>query len=734
MDLGLGAIRLDGPPPRIPSPPPAERPAPGPSSVVELPDGSVSITIGEDLSVVDDSAPQEQTHTSNLATLLADSILADIATTLLGEIQQDDASRQQWLADRAAAIEQLGFSRDTPQSPSSAPLQGMSTVRHPMLAEAVLRFQANARGELLPADGPVKVRLDDPFASTETDLRANNLQRGLNRYLTTTSPEYYPDTDRMLFWVGLGGCAFKKVHHCPIRRRPVSDSVDAKDLIVSNAAVDLASAPRITQRILMKPSTLRRMQIVGAYRTIEMATPAPIEQTAVDQAQQQISGVAPPSSIGPTSDYELYECYCELDIPGFHHEIDGAPSGLAVPYRVVIDRSSQTVLEIRRNWAEGDPLCMPREVFVKYPYVPCTGFYDIGLGQIMANTTTAATAGWREGLDAGMFANFPGFLYAKGMGRQNTLDFRIAPGAGVGLDTGGRPIGEAVMPLPYKEMGPSMSALIENIVETGRKLGGTAEMAVGEGKQEAPVGTTLALIEQAMKIQDAVHKRLHQAQSREFQLLVDLFREDPTAFFRNNRGVPKEWQHQDLLAALADYDIVPHADPNTAGAMQRVAKAQAVYMIAKDNPSAFDELAVYFYVLSAIGVGQPASLLAKGKKDANPAQADPMGQASLMAAQARMLDAQTKQQKLGLEAAKMQMEDENRDQDRALAERLVLLKAEMDAAVQGQKVHADAIMEKYRTLADTAIEEEHLRVQQEQAELDRENERVAQHQEQSSSE
>lgn len=718
--LGLGAIALGGPPPRIPG-----ASAPEPSSVLELDDGSVVVTIGEELP--EEPATQgEVPHDANLAEYLQESTLQDIATALLSEIQMDDASRQQWLADRAAAIEQLGFTRETPQSPSSAPLAGMSQVRHPMLAEAVLRFQANARGELLPADGPVKVRLDDPFASTETDLRANNLQRGLNRYLTTTSPEYYPDTDRMLFWVGLGGCAFKKVYHCPIRRRPVSDSVDAKDLIVSNAATDLASAPRITHIVRMKPSTLRRMQIVGAYRTIDMAQPAPVEQTAVDTAQQQISGIAPPSSMSSSAEYELYECYCELDIPGYEHMQDGEPTGLAVPYRVVIDRSSQQVLEVRRNWRTDDPLCMPREVFVKYPYVPCTGFYDLGLGQIMCQTTTAATAGWREGLDAGMFANFPGFLYAKGLGRQNTLDFRVQAGSGVGIDTGGQPITAAVMPLPYKEMGPSMAALIESIVETGRKLGGTAEMSVGEGKQEAPVGTTLALIEQATKIQDAVHKRLHQAQSREFQLLVELLREDPEAFFRNNRGAPKNWQHQDLVAALADYDIVPVADPNTAGAMQRVAKAQAVYMIAKDNPTAFDELAVYFYVLSAIGVGQPASILAKGPKNADPTQGDPMGQASLIAAQARLMDSQTKREKLGLEAAKLAVEDQNRDADRALAERLVILKADMDAIAQGQRAAADEAIERYRTLADAAIEKSHLDTQREQAELDREHDRVAQ--------
>lgn len=714
LGLGLGALRLDDSAPTIPGPGPeddllvadaTEDPILT-SDGLELPDGSLVVNIGgpELLSSSDPTTDADDLpFTANLAEHLDDEVLGQISADLLDLIDQDERSRSEWLDVRANAIDQLGFSVEsttTGAATSSAPLEGMSRVKHPMLADAVLRFQATSRGELLPADGPVKVRQDDPFASTETDQRANNLQRAMNRYLTTTSPEYYPDTDRMFFWVGLGGCSFKKVYHCPLRRRPVSDTVDAEDLIVSNACTDLSNAPRITEKITMKSSTLRRMQIIGQYRDIDIGMPVEQETTPAQDARENVAGVRLTGMRSDTVPYSLYECYCELDIPGHEHMIDGKPSGLAVPYRVVIDRSSQKILEIRRNWREGDSLCLPREVYVKYSFVPAMGFYDIGLGHIMGNVTNAATAGWREGLDAGMFANFPGFLYAKGFGRQNSLDMRVAPGAGVQVDTGGAKIQDAIMPLPYKEMGPGMMALINNIIEEGKAIGGAPNQAVSEGSQQAPVGTTLALIEQAMVMMSAVHKRLHTAQSREFQLLVELFREDPQAFFRNNPGAPKDWQVADLLSALSDYDIVPTADPNTAGAIQRVSKAQAVYMIAKDNPPAFDQLAVYTYVLMALGVGQPTSLLAKGPPDNKPDPNDAMGAASLLAANARMLDAQTKEKRLALDAAKAQMENENKDKDRDLAQMLVILKAAIEQAQSETQTSADHTAHTFTTLAD----------------------------------
>lgn len=336
MSLGLGALRL------VPPPQPAgsaqtynvddpTNPDPAAASgdnvvSIELEDGSVSINLGPN--------PQrpatEAEHSSNLAEFLAPETLAELSTQLLMSIEDDDRSRDDWLSNRAKGIEMLGFRLEDPATGSSAPLDGMSRVRHPMLAEAVIRFQATSRGELLPADGPVKIRDDNPGGIRSMPAEALALQTDMNRYITYSLPEYYPDTDRMLFWVGLGGSGFKKVYHCPIRRRPVSDAVDAKDLIVNAKAVDLTSANRKTHRIKMKPSTLRRMQIVGAYRDIYVPPPYTTELDAVDEESSAVSGMSVTYSLNEKdNEHTIYECYCELDIPGFEHtNPDGERPGL----------------------------------------------------------------------------------------------------------------------------------------------------------------------------------------------------------------------------------------------------------------------------------------------------------------------------------------------------------------------------------------------------------------------
>jgi hypothetical protein len=302
----------------------------------------------------------------------------------------------------------------------------MSNVRHPMLLEATLRFQANARGELLPSDGPVKVT--DSLNETEAnDELAEKLERDFNYYLTSIATEYYPDTDRMLLYVGFGGCGFKKVYNCPLRQRPVSESVDAKDLIVSNAATDMANSSRVTHVITMRPSVLKRMQLAGAYREVPISAPSGIVLNPVDRQIADTQGINLTSQQTEDRDHTIYECYCELDIRGYQDKKNGVATGLPLPYRVVIEKDSQQILEIRRNWREDDETKTAKMCFVKYPFVPGLGFYDIGLIHILGNTTNALTAAWREMLDAGMFANFPGFLYRKLMGRQNTNEFRVAP-------------------------------------------------------------------------------------------------------------------------------------------------------------------------------------------------------------------------------------------------------------------------------------------------------------------
>lgn len=536
----------------------------------------------------------------NLAEDLGEAELGLIANELLEAIEADEQSRADWLDTVSKGLDLLGLKLEDPKS---APVEGQSRVKHPILLEAVLRFQANARGELLPATGPVKIRNDFPASPDipipadqtvhQTDEMATALETDFNHYLTAVAKEYVPDTDRMLFQVGFSGAGVKKVYNCPIRRRPVAETINPSDFIVHNSATDLSNAGRITHRILMRPATIKRMQIVGAYRDIPLSMHSFPDLNEVDQKIAEIDGINPQPTLWKPEDIsqEILECYCELDIPGYEHKDEkGKVTGLRVPYKVTLHKEGRQILEIRRNYDEDDPLCMPREYFVFYSFVPGLGFWPIGLLHILGNATVALTAAWRECLDAGMFASFPGFLYAKQAGRQLTNQFRVPPGGGIGLDVGMGRISDMVMPLPYKEPGAAMINFIQRVEELSQRVGGTAEMSVGEGKQEAPVGTTLALIEQATKSMDAVHKRMHDAQAKEFQLLKERFREDPEAFWRHNKKPRVQWATDTFLRALDQAELVPVADPNNPTGLHRVAKAAALLQMAKEFPQLFNAM------------------------------------------------------------------------------------------------------------------------------------------------
>jgi hypothetical protein len=544
----------------------------------------------------------------------------------------------------------------------------MSTVSHPLLLEATLRFQATARGELLPSNGPVKVRDDDDQGGNVVrDDLAEAMEIDLNHYLTVTAPEYYPDTDRMLFLVGFGGSGFKKIFTCPIRRRPVSESVDAKDLIVSDACTDLRNANRVTHRIMMRQSVLKRMQLVGAYRSIPLYTPPPPEQNVVDRKIGDIQGIMQDARRPEDREREIFEAYVESDIKGFEHKTrNGKATGLPLPYRITIDRETRQVLAVIRNWDEEDDQCLALPAFVKYSFVTGLGFYDIGLVHILGNATIALTAAWREMLDAGMFASFPGGLIARQVARQETNEFRIAPGSFQPVETGGAPIQESVMPLPYKDVSSGLLGLTESIMQIAQRVGGTAEAMVGEGNQEAPVGTTLALIEQATKTMDAVHKRIHAAQAEEFALLKREFKKDPASLWRSNKrsrvainlGVqpgqdidPAALQRFTL--ALDDNDIVPAADPNTPSEMHRLMKAQALIQMMQMSQmmpeGRLDPRRVLEYALRTIRINT----------DMFAPPPDPSSQTPDPKVQAAMIQQQTGQQKVQIAA--MQSQDKQRE-------------------------------------------------------------------------
>ena len=421
-----------------------------------------------------------------------------------------------------------------------------------------------------------------------------------------TDKAYYPDTDRMLLWLGFGGMTFKKVYYDELKSRPASISVDPDDLIVNNNAVTLADASRKTHRTMLTQSTVRRMQLLGIYADIPLIDPVAPKDDRLRRKKREVEGVTAVSSRPQDRDREIYECYCELDIEGLEHKWKGKASGLPVPYVATIDVSSRQLLALSRNYERPKQGKLPeaRDVFVDYTFVPGLGFYDIGLLHILADATTAATAAWREMLDAGMFASFPGFLYAKGAGRQNTNIFRVPPGGGAEIDTLGMPIKDAVMPLPYKTEGmAALMSLAQDIVKSAQRVGMTAEQNVGEGKANAPVGTTLALVEQAQKILNSVHKRMHASQAREFQMLAQVFRDHPDAFWIDNKKPAMPWDEKTFRDALDNYYLVPQADPNTASQMQRIAKVGALLMLAQSAPQLYDQTKLHELALRIAGLG-----------------------------------------------------------------------------------------------------------------------------------
>jgi hypothetical protein len=666
---------------------------------IEHPDGSLTISL--DGKPIEDRAKErdEDNWYRNLVEDVSDMQLSTIAEDLMRGIRDDIESRRDWIEDRAQGIKLLGLKIEIPGlqgSADGAPIEGMSKVRHPLLLEAVLRFQANARSELLPTDGPVKIRNDNNNPTLQDDQLANALQKDLNHYLTATATEYYPDTDRMLLMLGFGGTAFKKIYFCPLRNRPVSETVDANDLIVTNNATDLRNAKRITHRSYMTPNTVKRLQILGVYRDIDLSTPKAPDLDAAQREKNAQQGITDETFNPEDRDREIYEVYCDLDLPGFEHKYKGKITGLEIPYIVTIDVSSRQILSIVRNYAEDDQeLPTAKKRFVKYTFVPGMGFYDIGLLHILGNTTNAITAAWRELLDAGMYNNFPGFLMADTGARQNTNIFRVPPGGAALVKTGNMPLTQAIMPLPYKEPSGALMNLVTQMADTGMRVGGTSEALVTEGKPDAPVGTTLAMIEQAQKILNSVHKRLHQSQAEEFELLTECFREHPDSFWIKNRKPAFPWDEKTFVDALDNFYFVPMADPNTASQTQRLMKVLALKQLASSNPSLYDPIAVDTAALQALGWSNPAQFMvpasAQGKPPPELIKAMADMENDKIAAEARMLDSQTRAQetqaKIQMDQARLEMEMGRAEGDPSKMMGLQIQAAEV------QQRHEDAMLD-----------------------------------------
>lgn len=605
-----------------------------------LPDGGVVVR----LDAYRKEAPEKGGWFENLVDELDGMQLSTITNELVESIRADDESRQGWLQDTAEALKQMALKVEKPtssNSSSSADGPVMSMVRSPLLLEAVLRSWANAEAEMLPAAGPVKIKSDGRETKLEDD-QADRLERAVNRYLTVTATEYYPQTSHMLLWgTTLRGSGFKKVYYCPRRRRPVSEKVDAKDLIVSDASTDLRSCARVTHEITMRPSVYKLMVMLGAYRKTIDVPPNP-EPNVVDAKIAGIQGTAAVPERPEDKPYTLWESQCELDLDQFipaDSKFKG--EGIPLPYLVTLDKDNETIIALRRDWDEDDDLCNRKRMYVKYPYVPGPGFYGTGLYNLLGNATDAMTAAWREALDAGMFASFPGGLIAKLGGRQINTDFQMGPGEFKAVETNGMPIGNIVAPTPYRDVTPGLMTMMDKVTEQARQLGQAAEMPVGEGLQNVPVGTMLASVEQATKVMAAVHKGMHTAQAEEIQLLVDLFREHPEALLLSDDGELGGWDDQQLLLALNNVKLVPVSDPNVPSHIHRISKSIALFEILKvpEFKARTDLDEAYRRILEAVRI-DPTGLMIP----APPVQAgvDPMAAAKTMDAQAKMKSADAK--------------------------------------------------------------------------------------------
>lgn len=567
---------------------------------IEVPESGVVVNLRPDIAPPDEDDDPEKFY-ENLALRMPVGELGVIANDLMEGIESDIRSRTEHLSNLALGMTVIGLKLEDPNdSTSAAGIKGMSVVRSPLLLEAVLRGWANAVAELLPAAGPVKIRKDTipklrPVAGNapptpgdaqdQQDTLADAFTTDMNRFFTDTMTEYYPDTSHMLLWgTQFGGSGFKKVYRCPMRRRPVSESVPVEKFIVSNSMKDLRSCSRITHQIEMLPSVMKRMMRAGAYRDVELTQPSGGLTDPITQKTDEIQGTRSFQDRPQDQPYNLYETQCELDLPEYAPK-QFKDQKIPLPYLVTLDVDTREVLSIRRDWRPDDEECQRNRMYVKYPYVPGPGFYGTGLLNILGNATVAMTLAWRLALDAGQKASFPAFLFLKGGERQNTNNFAAGPGQGIPIDASGAggDIRNIVMPSPFHDVTPGLMTMMDKITEAAQRVGSTAENPVGEGTADIPVGTIMAQIEQATKVMAAAHKGMHTAQAEEIQMVVDLFRQYPEDFWRFNKNITTQWNAETLQKALDDHYLIPVSDPNVPSQIHRIAENMALVQL-KSSP------------------------------------------------------------------------------------------------------------------------------------------------------
>ena len=510
----------------------------------------------------------------NIAEILDESTRGELASKITSYYHDDLDSRQDWYETFRDGLDLLGIKTNT----RSEPFEGASGVYHPLLAEAVTHFQAQTYRELLPAGGPVDTQVMGVTSDPKLE-QANRVKNFMNYQLTYKMEEYDPEMDQMLFYLPLAGSAFKKSYYDPSVGRAVSRFVKAEDLVVPYTTNDLVTASRITHVIRMTENDLKKLQLSGFYRDVSMGSPSYIKQNDLQDKIDELEGI---DRTGGDDEYTLLEVHGEFDLEGFEDKDEnGEPTGLALPYIITICLDTNEVLSIRQNYVPTDPMRRKVEYFTHYKFLPGLGFYGFGLIHMIGGVTKSATAILRQLIDAGTLSNLPAGFKSRGLNIQRSDD-PIQPGEWRDVDTPGGVIRDSFLPLPYKEPSGTLAQLLGLLVESGQKFAAVMDQGTGDGNQNAPVGTTVAMLEKGQKVISAIHKRLHYAQRSEFNILKRIFGEVlPQEYPYQVQGAQQSVFREDFTDNV---DVIPVSDPNILSTTQRIILAQTQLQMAQSAP------------------------------------------------------------------------------------------------------------------------------------------------------
>ena len=564
--------------------------------ITELEDGSVELGSPE-------VEPDDTSFMANLAEQLDDEELAGISAYVLEKVDEDKNARSEWLEAYSQGLNLLGLKYEN----RSEPFDGATGVVHPMLNEAVTQFQSQAYKELLPAKGPVRTQVMGT-TTPELENQAERVQNYMNYTLMHTMKEYESEFDQMLYYLGLGGSAFKKVYVDPQLGRQVSKFVEAKDMLVPFNASDLDSADRVTQIITMSENELRKLQVSKLYRDIEIQS-GKADRDEVDDTKESITGIY---AQGDYEEVQLFECHCYLDLEQYADKDEkGEETGIKLPYIVTVSADNGEVLSVYRNYEEQDTFKNKKQYFVHYMFTPGLGFYGNGLIHLLGNLSRAATANLKQLIDSGTLANMPSGFKARGLRIKND-DEPLRPGEWRDVDVVGDQLKNSFFNLPYQEPSSTLFQLLGFVVQAAQKFVGTTDMGTGNvNNQEMPVGTTIALLERGSRIISAVHKRIYNSLKQEFTLLADLISQEGGAYPYTEEGD----KSQDFSERI---DILPIANPNIFSMSQRISLAQEQLKLASSKPEMHNLYEAYRRVYNSLGVDNIEQILPP------PAQPQPM--------------------------------------------------------------------------------------------------------------